>query len=47
MHIEKIDAENEEFYKTSYENVVTGNYFVKDIIGFDLKEPVVFIPRVP
>lgn len=45
--LEKIDAENEDFYKDSYQNVVTGERALNDIIGFDLKEPVVFIPRVP
>ena len=42
---EKIDAENEEFYKENYDSVVKGKQAVKDIVGFDLKEPIVFIPR--
>jgi len=46
-NLEKIDAENKEFYKESYNNVVTGKYSIKDIVGFDLKRPIVFIPRVP
>lgn len=45
--LEKIDAENEEFYETSYKNVVTGKYSTSDITGFDLEAPNVFIPRVP
>lgn len=46
-NLERIDAENKEFYKASYENVVTGKYSVKDILGFELKNPTVFVPRVP
>lgn len=46
-NLERIDAENEEFYSASYQNVVTGKYSIKDILGFDLKEPKVFIPRTP
>lgn len=45
-NLEKIDAENREFYDESYENVVTGKWSTEDIVGFDLKEPIVFIPRV-
>lgn len=46
-NLEKIDAENEEFYTNSYEAVVKGKYTIKDILGFDLKNPKVFIPRAP
>jgi hypothetical protein len=45
--LEKIDAENKEFYDQSYEKVTSGAYSIKDILGFDLKKPAVFIPRVP
>lgn len=42
----KIDAENDQFYKESYEKVVRGKWKLDDIIGFELKKPVSFVPRV-
>ena len=45
-NLEKIDAENEDFYKQSYDDVVSGNWSIKDIIGFELKGAKVFAPRM-
>ena len=39
----KIDAENKEFYKQSYDDVVSGKWSIRDIIGFETKEPRVFV----
>lgn len=43
---QKIDAENREFYDQYYDPVVTGKWSIEDILGFNLKEPIVFLPRV-
>jgi len=45
-NLERIDTENEDFLKQSLQNVVEGKYSIQDILGFRLREPTVFIPRV-
>jgi len=45
-NLKKIDAENEDFFKQSKDNVVSGKWSIEDIVGFKLKEPTVFLPRV-
>lgn len=43
-NIKRIDEENSEFFKGSIEDVLKGKMTVKDILGFDVKEPAVLIP---
>jgi len=45
-NLKKIDAENDDFFKQSKDNVVSGKWSIEDIVGFKLKEPTVFLPRV-
>lgn len=46
QNLKRIDDENHEFFDQTLNDVQTGKLSVKEIIGFDLKEPEVYIPKV-